>query len=263
MKKVINSAIAAFAMFSKIPMPRCDWEKDNIRYMLVFMPLVGAVIGAVSYVWAFIGGRFWYDRILESMLLFLIPFVLTGGIHLDGFLDTTDALSSWKSKEERVEILKDVHVGAFAVIRGVVWLMFMFAVYTSVSKKEVLWPFLGLVFVMSRTLNALSILTFPKAKETGTVNTWQKDADPKCKGLLIAVFIVTAVVAILIHPLYGAILTIGVLAAFFWYYKKAMKYFGGMTGDLAGYFVCVCEAAVLFILAVVCAGLPVVQHLLK
>lgn len=263
MKKVINSAIAAFAMFSRIPMPRCDWEKDNIRYMLVFMPLVGAVIGAVSYVWAFIGGRFWYDRILESMLLFLIPFELTGGIHLDGFLDTTDALSSWKSKEERVEILKDVHVGAFAVIRGVVLLMFMFAVYTSVSKKEVLWPFLGLVFVMSRTLNALSILTFPKAKETGTVNTWQKDADPKCKGLLIAVFIVTAVVAILIHPLYGAILTIGVLATFFWYYKKAMKYFGGMTGDLAGYFVCVCEAAVLFILAVVCAGLPVVQQLLK
>ena len=48
MKKVINSAIAAFAMFSRIPMPRCDWEKDNIRYMLVFMPLVGAVIGAVS-----------------------------------------------------------------------------------------------------------------------------------------------------------------------------------------------------------------------
>lgn len=244
-------------------MPRCDWEKDNIRYMLVFMPLVGVVIGTVSYAWAFIGGKFWYDRILESMILFLIPFVLTGGIHLDGFLDTTDALSSWKSKEERVEILKDVHVGAFAVIRGVVWLMFMFAVYTSISKKEVLWPFLGLVFVMSRTLNALSILTFPKAKETGTVNTWQKDADPKCKGLLIAVFIVTAVVAVFIHPLYGAILTIGVLAVFFWYYKKAMKYFGGMTGDLAGYFVCVCEAAVLFILAVVCAGLPVVQHLLK
>ena len=106
MKKVINSAIAAFAMFSRIPMPRCDWEKDNIRYMLVFMPLVGAVIGAVSYVWAFIGGRFWYDRILESMLLFLIPFVLTGGIHLDGFLDTTDALSSWKSKRRTSRNLK-------------------------------------------------------------------------------------------------------------------------------------------------------------
>lgn len=259
MKKVINSAIASFAMFSRIPMPRCDWDKDNIRYMLVFLPFVGAVIGAVSYLWAYIGGTFWDGRILESMILFLIPFVLTGGIHLDGFLDTTDALSSWKSKEERVEILKDVHVGAFAVIRGVVWLMFMFAVYTSVAKKTVLWPFLGLVFVMSRNLNALSILTFPKAKETGTVNTWQKDADPKCKGILVAIFIVTAVIAVVIHPLYGTVLTVSVLAVFYWYYKKAMKYFGGMTGDLAGYFVCVCEATVLFVLAVVCAGLPLLQ----
>ena len=263
MKKLINSAIAAFAMFSQIPMPRCDWEKDNIRYMLVFMPLVGAVIGGVSYIWAYIGGHLWYDRILESMLLFLIPFVLTGGIHLDGFLDTTDALSSWKSKEERVEILKDVHIGAFAVIRGVVWLMFMFAVYTSVSKKEVLWPFLGLVFVMSRALNALSILTFPKAKATGTVNTWQKDADPKCRGILIVIFVLTAVCGIAIQPLYGVLLTLSVLAVYGWYYKKAMKYFGGMTGDLAGYFVCVCEAASLFVLAVVCAGMPVLEKMCR
>ena len=251
MKKIINSCIASFAMFSRIPMPNCDWEKDNIRFMLIFMPVVGAVIGGISYLWACFGTYLPLGDILYTVILFLIPFVLTGGIHLDGYLDTTDALSSWKPKDQRVEILKDVHVGAFAVIRGVVWFVFMLGVYSALAKQSVLWPFLGLVFVMSRCLNALSILTFPKAKETGTVNTWQKDADPKCKGILVAIYIAAAVGAILIQPLYGTVLTVSVLAVFYWYYRKAMKYFGGMTGDLAGYFVCVCEAAVLFLLVLV------------
>lgn len=258
MKKIINSCIAAFAMFSRIPMPNCDWDKENIRYMLVFMPFVGAVIGGVSYLWAYFGALLPLGDTLYTVILFLIPFVLTGGIHLDGYLDTTDALSSWKPKEQRVEILKDVHVGAFAVIRGIVWFVFMFGVYSAVAKTPVLWPYPGFVFIMSRCLNALSILTFPKAKETGTVNTWQRDADGKCKGILAVLFVCCALGALWVNVLYGAVLTVTVLAVFGWYYKKAMKYFGGMTGDLAGYFVCICEAAALFVLVLVQAALSLI-----
>ena len=46
----------------------------------------------------------------------LIPVLVTGGIHLDGLLDTADALSSWQTRERRLEILKDSHAGAFAII---------------------------------------------------------------------------------------------------------------------------------------------------
>lgn len=258
MKKIINSCIAAFAMFSRIPMPKCDWDKENIRYMLVFMPVVGAVIGAASCLWAYFGAYLPVGDTLYTVILFLIPFVLTGGIHLDGYLDTMDALNSWKPREQRVEILKDVHVGAFAVIRGIVWFIFMYGVYSALAKQSVLLPFLGLVFVMSRCMNALSILTFPKAKETGTVNTWQKDADGKCRVLLVAIFLIAEAAALRIDLLYGVVLTASVLLSFFWYYKKAMNYFGGMTGDLAGYFVCVCEAASLFVLVVLQAAVSLI-----
>ncbi len=251
MKKLINSCIASFAMFSRIPMPKCDWERDNIRYMLVFMPLVGAVIGALSCLWAYLGSALSLGDTLFAVILFLIPFVLTGGIHLDGYLDTTDALSSWKPKEQRVEILKDVHVGAFAVIRGIVWFIFMYGLYSEVARQPVLWPALGFMFPMSRCLNALSIFRFPKAKETGTVNTWEKEGDPKCKWILPGIYIVCGVAVTVLSPLYGGVMTLTMLAVYYWYYRKAVKYFGGMTGDLAGYFVCVCEAAVLFVLVLV------------
>ena len=254
MKKMINSAIASFAMFSRIPMPRCDWEKENIRYMLVFMPFVGAVIGGLSVVFYFLiyCGHYINDT-LALILFMLIPFVTTGGIHLDGYLDTTDALSSWKPKEERVEILKDVHVGAFAVIRGIVYFIFLYGVYAGVAEKSLLVLYLGLTFFLSRCFNALSILTFPKAKAKGTVNTWQKDADPICKPVLMVLAFAGFVLGFFMDPFYGLVLAATVLGVYAWYYFKSKKYFGGMTGDLAGYFVCICEPAAMFILLLACA----------
>ena len=47
MKRIWNSFKIAFAMYSKIPMPRADWEKENMRYMMCFFPFVGIVIGAL------------------------------------------------------------------------------------------------------------------------------------------------------------------------------------------------------------------------
>ena len=56
-----------------------------------------------------------------AVVLVLVPVIVTGGIHVDGLLDTSDALSSWRDREKRLEILKDSHAGAFAVITACVY----------------------------------------------------------------------------------------------------------------------------------------------
>ena len=102
-------------------MPRSEWTDENKSYAMCFFPWIGAVIGLLSY------GVFrfskWFDgngggnySLFFVIFLILIPVFITGGIHLDGFLDTQDALSSWQTKERRLEILKDSHAGAFAII---------------------------------------------------------------------------------------------------------------------------------------------------
>ena len=63
----------------------------------------------------------------------LIPFFVTGGIHLDGMLDTADALSSWRPMERRIEILKDSHAGAFAILICVVYFFLLYAVTDMVT----------------------------------------------------------------------------------------------------------------------------------
>ena len=49
MKSLWNSFKAAFAMFSKIPMPMVDWKKENIKYMMCFFPFVGTAIGILTW----------------------------------------------------------------------------------------------------------------------------------------------------------------------------------------------------------------------
>ena len=118
MRRIWTSFKIAFAMYSKIPMPRVDWEKENMRYMMCFFPFVGTVIGALMVGWSFLSGKLGVGDSLRSVIYVLIPVLVTGGIHLDGLLDTADALSSWQPREKKLEILKDSHAGAFAILMG-------------------------------------------------------------------------------------------------------------------------------------------------
>ena len=101
MKDVLRSAAMAFLMFSVIPMPRVEWKKENMRYMLCCLPLVGAVIAGALYVWMLLSRELGFGKVLYAAGLTLLPVLLSGGIHLDGFCDTADALSSHAAPERK------------------------------------------------------------------------------------------------------------------------------------------------------------------
>ena len=85
MKSVWNSCKAAFAMFSKIPVPMVDWNKENMKYMMCFFPFVGAVIGVLTWLTGCIlGNHVKLEPFFLTVILTVIPVVVTGGIHVDG-----------------------------------------------------------------------------------------------------------------------------------------------------------------------------------
>ncbi len=100
MKKLWNSFKIAFSMYSKIPMPKSDWTNENMRYCFCFFPLVGGVVGALTCVWRYLAEYLGLRGSTSSaVVLMLIPVAVTGGIHLDGLLDTVptkDKKSGWK-----------------------------------------------------------------------------------------------------------------------------------------------------------------------
>lgn len=236
---LIRSFFIAFSMYSKIPMPRTDWTKESMRYVMCFFPLIGLVIGGLMYLWFFLMG----DRagtLFFTAVAVLIPVLVTGGIHLDGLLDTADALSSYKSMEEKLEILKDSHAGAFAIIVGICYFILELGVYSEVRIEAM--AVLAFGFVLSRALSGLAIVTFPMAKNTGLAATFSDMAVKRVVKYTMYVYIlVFGCLVILMQPIYGIAMVASAFLMFFYYYRMSMKKFGGITGDLAGFFLSICE----------------------
>lgn len=248
--KIINSFFIAFAMYSKIPMPRADWEKENMKYVMCFFPWVGAVIGAVFAAWGIWGRLLPMGSTLHTVILLLLPVLITGGIHLDGLLDTADALSSYQPKERRLEILKDSHAGAFAVITCVGY-FFLYYGFLSELSVEFL-PVTAMGFFLSRALSGYAVTAFPCAKNSGLAATFSESAQKKWAGRsLLVQAILCGGLMILLNPVAGAAAAAAALLCFGYYYHMSKKQFGGITGDLAGWFLQICELCMLMAVVLV------------
>lgn len=230
-------------------MPKSEWTDENMKYTLCFFPAVGAVIGLFAILWAKAGAYFHLGILAYTAGMVLIPVFITGGIHLDGFLDTSDALNSYQDREKKLEILKDPHSGAFAVIACVCY----FAAYGgAVSEiRPDLLPVFSCGFVLSRALSACSIATFPMAKKTGLAASFSGAAKKQTVRISSAVWAASSLVLMcLFHPAAGMLCTLAALLTFLYYYRTAKKQFGGITGDLAGWFLQVNELVCAVCLAV-------------
>ena len=242
MKKIWNSFLISFAMFSKIPVPRADWDKENMKYMMCFFPAIGVVIGLLECGYGWLSVKLEFGSLMRAAGFVLIPLLVTGGIHLDGFLDTVDALSSYQPMEKKLQILKDSHAGAFAIIMGCAYFTLGLGVWSEM-KTEFL-PLMAVTFVLSRSLSALALATFPKANKSGSLSMFSDAAQKRILlGTLIVWMLACAAVALWIHPVMGAVMLLTQAVIYAYYHHVAMKEFGGTTGDIAGFFVQVCELA--------------------
>ena len=243
MKTFFETILVAFGMFSRVPVPQVEWNEKNRKYSMLAFPLVGLVLGLCWVLLALVCRHFGLPALLTGALLTALPVLLVGGIHLDGYADAVDALSSHGDKEKKLAIMKDPHVGSFAVIHLVIYFLLWFAACTVLSEKSFEeWLLVGLTFVLSRSLSGLAVATFPMAKDTGLAKSFADDADKKSvrNGLV--------VVLVLLGLLFMAMDIVGqqfpegffavmaAVAVFFWYRYIAQKHFEGINGDLAGWF---------------------------
>ncbi len=241
---LLRALIIAFGMYSKIPVPKVDWDEKSMKYALCFFPLVGVVTGAAAYTVGMLLYTLNVGALLRSCIMTVLPVLITGGIHLDGFLDTMDGISSYANREKRLEILKDSNSGAFAIIGGLVYFTLSIGFFSEL-KADVL-PIAAAGYVLSRSLSGLSVVAFKAAKKTGLVSTFSSSADETVvKAVMMLYFAVTAAFMIYINIACGAIAVISALLCFTYHYYNCIKNFGVITGDLAGYFLQLCELTVL------------------
>lgn len=251
MQSIINSFIIAIAMYSGLPMPKVEWNKKNMKYTLCFFPGIGLVIGALLYGWSRVCEEFGFGQVCFALVGTVIPVVITGGIHLDGFLDTVDALHSYDKKEKKLEILKDPHAGASAVICAICFFMLYAAGLTLIWKKEQL-QLLGLSYIISRILSGMSLVWFPAAKEEGLSYSISSAANKRTvKVVLTTLLAISFISAVVIQPVIGAVMALAAMWVWTYYFYMSKKQFGGITDDLAGYFLCLCELSCVLVIGMI------------
>ena len=252
--RLLRSLIIAFSMYSRIPTPHTEWKEADMKYVMACFPIVGAVIALIQYAAYTVAAKLGLNVFFTASIAVCIPLILTGGIHMDGFMDMSDALSSYKSKEERLEILKDPHIGAFAVIKAMVLMILYFgAVFDIISLGEKpVFLLLCLSYFGSRILCAAFAVCGRSAKKDGMLYTFVNSSE---KGLVMAILVtemlVFIILAVLISPVIGAIMILAMALSYLVCAWIAYKAIGGLTGDAAGWMLCIseCTAAVAVTLA--------------
>ena len=235
---MLTSFFMAFSLYSRIPVPQTEWNEKSMRWCICFLPAVGAAIGAAQGLLYWLLAHLSVGAVFRGAALTALPVLLSGGIHLDGFLDTCDAIHSYGTREKRLEILKDPHVGAFAVIGGLVWFTLQLGVWSEAQNRTIV-P-LCITFALSRSLSAFSALVFPKAKKDGML---RQETDPAAKSsaAMAAVSLLLASAMIYTGALPGAAAVLTAVLTLALYYRMAVTVFGGITGDLSGWFTQMCE----------------------
>lgn len=253
---VINSFVIAFAMYSKIPMPNVEWTSKNKKYVICFFPFVGVVIGALALGWFYICQRSEIGSILFGAIMAVIPLIITGGIHVDGYMDTMDALHSYKEKEEKLSILKDPHIGAFSVITLIGYYLIYVGVISELHSIDSIW-ILALSYVLSRVLSGLGVVYFPSAKNNGMLYDFSSSAHKKIVRVVLIIMLISCYgLMIWIHLYMGLAVMLGSILMFIYYRYKSLKEFGGITGDLSGWFLMLVELVSVILITVVEIVIP-------
>lgn len=201
----------------------------------VWYPVVGAALGLLWAVTALGLERAHCPAGLRGVVLLAVPLVLTGFLHFDGLLDSADALLAPRSPERRLEILKDVHMGSFAIGVGGLWLLGT----GQILSIPIDWPFLLALPVLSRGAMLGPIYAFPYARLSDPTSLAEVSRSLSWRW---AIPLSALAPAVWLFPLEAATVVAAQFAVARW---AAKKLGGGITGDVYGALLCLSETAAL------------------
>lgn len=230
MKKIIQPFIFAVQFLTRIPVPSSIPPDDGIaRKALMLFPPVGLLIGCVLYaVWLGLSCMSGFNTLTVAVILIAVETVLTGAFHLDGLADTFDAfLSSGKTPEEKLAIMKDSRIGVMGCVALILALLLKIALLAGLLDHHsaavlLVYPVAG------RWAQVVAYVLSPYVREGGIGSIFARNAD---KSTLTA----ASLFLIPCFALPGFFYAVLLLAVFLWLFRGYVhRQIGGITGDVLG-----------------------------
>lgn len=231
-KKELQILGASILYFSRLPLPfKVPYNKGNQQKVLTWLPLIGLIVGGIGALVFYLCFLFLPQTV--SVILSISAMVLTtGAFHEDGFADVCDAFGGGYTKEQRLTIMKDSRIGAYAAIG----LILLFALKIS-ALAEIHCEVMVLVIIASQALSRWPLLLITKtwkyARETNDSKSVDTSKQMNIFRIVFALLITTVplfffqswMIFLSIPLLISVSLIFGV-----WFNKKI----NGYTGDCLG-----------------------------
>lgn len=239
----MKSFITALQFLTRIHVKnQVDLTAEDFGRSTKFFPLVGLILGIIYMLasWCLIAVFGWAN--LVTTLLVILPVLLTGGLMLDGFMDTVDGVFSGRERERVLEIMKDSRVGSFGVIALACLLLVNWSALRDVKLVLIMTP-LFIMPIIGRMAMVMAIAFFPYARKEGMGKIFADMADRKT-------VIIAAVTTLICVVPWGqaAIAALVIGLAFAWLAASWLNNkLGGLTGDTYGAIETLTETVVLLV----------------
>lgn len=225
-------------------------SKENKKYMLLILPLIGVVLGAVMYAFCMICLKFGFGQSFFALIGAVIPILITGGVNMAGFMKTTDALRNARSVEKRLEMMKDVHAGIYAVIAAAAYYMLYAGGLVMIWKDRQLL-LLGIGYVISGTLGGMAVAWFPETKSKESPYTFASKSEKQVFRIFLSLILVLCFgTCIMFSTIMGMLEALLCMWIWTFYYYMSKKCFGGISAELTGFFMALCELLVVLFVGI-------------
>ncbi|MGP4079496.1 adenosylcobinamide-GDP ribazoletransferase [Pseudalkalibacillus sp. R45] len=239
--KYLYGFIINFQFFTMIPIPvEISIDDDHLKKAVKTFPLLGLFQGFIYALTVYFLLQWTpFSNLAIAFIIWFVMILLTGGIHLDGWMDTSDAYFSYSSIEKRLEIMKDPRTGAFGVLSVIVLLSAKFLFIYEIVSGITFTSYLLIIILpfLSKGIMGLLLMTVPLAKEEGLAYHFRKAGDSSIRLVYLVFWIgLTGLVALIDFRTFFPILImfIVVVICFIFLRSKTVKWFGGITGDVLG-----------------------------
>jgi adenosylcobinamide-GDP ribazoletransferase len=238
--KFIKGFLINLQFFTAIPIKlELPMDKEHLRKAVQTFPLLGLFQGIIyAYILFFLLEWTPFSHQTVAFILWLTTILITGGIHLDGWMDASDAYFSYQDKQKRLEIMKDPRMGAFGVISVIILLSCRFLFFYDITEKVnfLSYILIATVPILSKSVMGMMLLTVKTAKNEGLGRMFQAAANPKVLWIYPVYIIAYLYIAFLlgIGFISIGILFLAALVSYLICRRNARKWFGGITGDVLG-----------------------------
>ncbi|MBS4178020.1 adenosylcobinamide-GDP ribazoletransferase [Lederbergia citrea] len=237
----IRAFLINLQFFTSIPVKlQLPMDKVHMKRAIGLFPLLGLFQGLL-YTCLVYSINEWtpFSLLTAAFFLWLGTIVITGGLHLDGWIDMSDAYFSYQDREKRLEIMKDPRTGAFGVISVLVLLAARFFFIYEIMIRLSPGTYWLLVFIpfFGKMVMGLNLVFIQPVKKEGMAYFFHQNSNKSvvwAYGVQILI-VFLAFILFANGTVYGVLLLLlSSILVFFFLKRKVLKWFGGITGDVLG-----------------------------